>query len=454
MPLTLPTLKSLTTDPRDYLRAGTLRIGVTGLARSGKTVLLTALASTLLAPDALEGAFGPIRLAESGSDALPRFPYAQMRTALAADPPHWPERTDTLSRLVLEIERKGPLPRRPLRVEFLDYPGEWLLDLPMMTQDFAVWSAATFARLEAAPPSPERAAFLTFAHALPLGAEATDAIAETGHRLYTALLRSLRETQGLSFLQPGRFLMPPPGAAPAWMSFFPLAGTSPLARLLAQRFDAYKTATQDSLVDSLFGRVDRLIVLADLLGALHNGPVAFDDARTALGAAAGALRWQNSWMASLGALMRGRLPPPAIRRVAFVASKADHVAERQRHNLRALMAALTETEPGLRGHRPLESRHGAIERAFAIASLRCTEDFVWTLDGHPVSAVRGRLMGEDRLTRSYPGEVPPEPPGPDFWAHPFLALPDFEPASLPPGRHGMPHIGLDALLRFLLEDAL
>ena len=144
-----------------------------------------------------------------------------------------------------------------------------------------------------------------------------------------------------------------------------------------------------------------------------------------------------------------RLPSRVVERVAYAASKADHVSERQRGNLAALMAALT-IHADVRG-----VAAQARSAAFAIAAARCTEDLVWTLDGHPVSAVRGRLLGDQRLTRSYPGEVPDRPPGPDFWSHPFLALPEFEPARLArAGRDGVPNICLDALLGFLLEDLL
>jgi predicted YcjX-like family ATPase len=87
--------------------------------------------------------------------------------------------------------------------------------------------------------------------------------------------------------------------------------------------------------------------------------------------------------------------------------------------------------------------------------VRCTEDFVWTLEGRPVSAVRGRVLGQSVMTRSYPGEVPDQPPEVDFWAHPFLALPEFEPMRLPDGgRMGVPNIGIEAVLQFLLGDVL
>jgi predicted YcjX-like family ATPase len=92
---------------------------------------------------------------------------------------------------------------------------------------------------------------------------------------------------------------------------------------------------------------------------------------------------------------------------------------------------------------------------FAVASVRCTEDVVETLAGRPVSAVRGRIIGEPRPARFYPGEVPDGLPDDSFWQHRFLALPDFEPMRLPEaGRGGIPQLGLDALMAFLLTDIL
>jgi predicted YcjX-like family ATPase len=131
--------------------------------------------------------------------------------------------------------------------------------------------------------------------------------------------------------------------------------------------------------------------------------------------------------------------------VAFVASKADHVAERQRANLASLVRAMTAVPQGAH----------ARTAAFAVAGISCTEDIVVTLEGHPVSAVRGRVAGEGRMARSYPGEVPSAPPDAAFWAHPFLSLPEFDPKRLPDNaRAGVPQIGVDALLAFLLDDVL
>jgi len=451
---------------RELLGPGTLRIGVTGLARSGKTAFLTSVAANLLALGAglpvlpallLRLAGRPIRIAvaPAGAGEVPRFDLSGHLAALAADPPSWPQRTGAVSLLALDLEiaRSGlaaPLPPRRLALEFLDYPGEWLLDLPLLGQNFESWSAAVLRRLQAPEIVDHVRDFLGFAEGLPAGAPADDTLADTGHRLYRDALRRLRDQAGLALLQPGRFLMPAPGPEPPWMAFFPARGSGGLARLLAQRFDAYREAVRREMVAPLFGRVDRLVVLADLLSALHAGPAAYADTAAALAAVAGALRWRRSWLDALPILRDLQLPdwlrPGGIRRVAFAATKADHVAARQRGNLTALVRNLT-TLPDAAGH--------AATSAHAIAAIRCTEDFVWTLEGRPVSAVRGRIVGEDRLTRSYPGEVPDQPPDAAFWAHRFLALPDFEPLRLPEGgRGGVPHIGLDELLAFLLEDVL
>ena len=96
----------------------------------------------------------------------------------------------------------------------------------------------------------------------------------TGHRLYTELLRRMRDEAGLAFLQPGRFLMPPPGAPPPWTEFFPLPGRSPLADLMQARFNAYVDAVRRDLMSPMFGDLDGLVVLADLLSALHQGQAA------------------------------------------------------------------------------------------------------------------------------------------------------------------------------------
>ena len=423
------------------LGAPTVRVGVTGTARAGKTAFLTSVAANLLAGRLPSFARVRVSLAAAGAGAVPRFGLRGHLAALAADPPTWPERTGAVSLLALDLlipRRIGP--ERRVRLEFLDYPGEWLLDLPMLRQDFTAWSQEALQRLEAPPAHAAARPFLAFAGALPAGASADEAVAEQGHRLYRDLVMRLRAEDGLSLLQPGRFLMPAPGPPPPWITFFPFRGRGGLHTLLAERYDAYRAAVRTELVSPLFGEVDRLVVLADLLGALHAGSAAFDDAAAALGAAASSLRWRRGWWELAQSVLRWRWPGPGITRVAYCATKADHVAQGQRGNLASTMRRLVS----------VENAGDVASRAFAIAAVRCTTDATMALGGRAVSAVEGVKAGVGRV-RSYPGEVPDGMPPPGFWSQPFFDLPDFLPPRLT-GRDGVPELGLDAMLSFLLEE--
>jgi predicted YcjX-like family ATPase len=426
-----------------------VRIGVTGLRRSGKTSLLTSLAINLLAmgrgartlpalSDHLGGRRIRVSLAPSGAESMPRFDALAKSASLAADPPGWPRPTDTVSLLALDLDIPQPgmfsaLPAQRLRLEFLDYPGEWLLDLPLLGLDFAAWAAGVLRRFESVPEARD---FLGFVHGLPAGVPADEDLIRSGHALYVDCLKAL-QARGFSMLQPGRFLMPAPGAASPWVMFFPITGTGPLARLMADRFDAYVRTVKSELAAPGFAHIDRLVVVADLLSALHAGRTAFEDVAHSLASVAGALSQRRPLP-----VLPSWLQPWGIGRIAFLATKSDHVASRQRANLAGLMATL------------IDAPAHAQWRAFAVSAIACTEDFVWTLEGRPVSAVRGHVAGQG-LVRSYPGEVPDRRPELGDWAHPFLSLPDFTPKRLDPGGRGaIPQMELDRMLVFLLEDML
>src|SRR5690606_36960073 len=82
----------------------TLRLGVTGLSRAGKTIFITALIHNLLTGARLPG-FAPmaegrligVRLAEHPDNATPRFAYENHLAALLGTPPVWPESTRRIS---------------------------------------------------------------------------------------------------------------------------------------------------------------------------------------------------------------------------------------------------------------------------------------------------------------------------------------------------------------------
>ena len=441
-----------------------LRVAITGLSRAGKTVFITALVANLLAMgrgrDTLPAltrlltwrgqTLRGVRLEPAGTQALDWFDAAEKLRDLAGADPHWPPRTSDLASvdLTLVLDRSGPMsgmlgsvlgPRR-LRLELLDYPGEWLLDLPLLDQDFAEWSRATDTLLRASPRSAVAGEFLAYIDALNPAAVAEEAVARRGFQLYRAALEAARDRFGLRWLQPGRFLRPGPKGESPMMWFFPFPGQGAAApgslrELLERRFEAYREDMRRSFFDPWFARFDRQVVLVDALGALVGGEGAFEDTRHAVAQIARAYdaRSRSRW-----------LRRPLLKRVAFLASKADFVPAPQRPAFESLFRGMVGA-PQLSGNR-------AVKHA-ALSALRCTEDGMH--DGQPV--VFGVPLGEARRRPFRPGHIPdaPPPPGDAFWQRPYFELPVFRPPIIDPdGREGLPHLGLDEALAWLLEDAL
>src|SRR5467141_4364900 len=116
-------------DYGDNLFNPTVRLGITGLSRAGKTVFITALVHGLVRNgrfpvfEALsEGRIARARLAPQPDDAVPRFDYESHVRALVADRV-WPESTRQISELRLVIayqSRYGAM--RKLVLDMVDYP--------------------------------------------------------------------------------------------------------------------------------------------------------------------------------------------------------------------------------------------------------------------------------------------------------------------------------------------
>ena len=144
----------------------TVWLAVTGLSRSGKTVFITSLVHNLLSsahnPNRMPllGVVGGRRLIAAtvegaGANRLPRFPYLSNIEKMAI--PDWPARTADISEIAIEVRfaPAGTLGKllseitgspASLTIRIVDYPGEWLLDLPLLAQGYAEWSTVTVMR--------------------------------------------------------------------------------------------------------------------------------------------------------------------------------------------------------------------------------------------------------------------------------------------------------------------
>src|ERR1700759_1770862 len=130
----------------------TVRLGVTGLSRAGKTVFITALIHGLARGgrfpvfEALtSGRIARAQLAPQPDDAVPRFKYEEHLHTLIEER-RWPNSTVDISelRLVIDYQRHSGADRQ-LTLDIVDYPGEWLLDLPLLNKTYEQWSAESLA---------------------------------------------------------------------------------------------------------------------------------------------------------------------------------------------------------------------------------------------------------------------------------------------------------------------
>jgi predicted YcjX-like family ATPase len=438
----------------------TLRLAVTGLRGSGKTVFITMAVHHLLRTQELpfltalqEGRLLGVRLLPPGTDDLPAFPFASARAALTDGEPRWPPATERLSalRLQLRFVAKGVLrrrlgERRLLTVQIIDYPGEWLLDLPLLDQTYEAWSAATLRAAETLPRAAHAEGWRSFLATLDPDAPASSEQAGQAAALYTDYLRRCQGA-GLSLLQPGRFTMPGDLAGSELLQFCPLpegsgASRGSLAQLMRGRYERYRTLVVLPFYRDHFSRFDRQLVLVDLLGVLNHGRACFADCEAALALVLGNFRYGPSGLLA-------RLLRPRIETLLFAATKADHVAHNQHPNLRLLLERLVEEAAG-------PARFEGVRPAFmALAALRSTDVVRTEHQGQVLSCVQGVLKGDDRPTVLFPGEIPPEPPAEEDWRVGRFRFRDFAPRRLiPQGAERPQHIRLDQALEVLLGDRL
>jgi predicted YcjX-like family ATPase len=484
----------------DYSAGAHVRLGVTGLSRAGKTVFITALIENLTkaTSPALRGRKNTLpvfrvhaegrlisgTLEPQPDDAVPRFAYEDHIDALAGpdgrrDDRHWPQSTRRISelRLRLEFQRQGGMRpgRHSLTLDIVDYPGEWLLDLPLLSKTFAQWSSESFAAASSAARAPLATHWRAFAAKQDPHAKLNETDARRAAELFTAYLRACRADEySFSSLPPGRFLMPGDLAGSPALTFAPLAigpddifAPDSLAAMMERRYEAYKAHVVRPFFRDHFSRLDRQIVLVDALAALNAGPAALRDLELALADVLTAFRTGRSNI--LSALFR-----PKIDRILFAATKADHLHHTSHDRLEAILRHLTA-----KAIARVEDV-GAEVDVIALAAVRTTREAM--VDGHggpPLEAVIGTPLDGERIGAEvfdgraeaaiFPGELPADPkavfrdPPPERTPRSREKQIDyrfvrFRPPVLARDKNGTPlpapHIRLDRALQFLIGDKL
>ena len=233
----------------------TIRLGVTGLSNAGKTVFITALVHSLVRGGRLPvfeslatGRIARAYLAPQPDDAVSRFDYENHISNLVGKR-CWPTSTRRISELRVVIEYQSLSGyQHTLTLDVVDYPGEWLLDLPLLTKSYEVWATESI-RLSRQRPRVDLAKDWHL-HLATLNPESTEDEQEalTAARLFTEYLRACRDKNyAMSLLPPGRFLMPGDLANTPALTFAPLEPstegpppTGSLWAMMRRRYESYR----------------------------------------------------------------------------------------------------------------------------------------------------------------------------------------------------------------------
>ncbi|KEQ19672.1 hypothetical protein GZ78_07260 [Endozoicomonas numazuensis] len=456
--------KSLASSTSDSVAAGVERLldkriclGITGFSGSGKTTLITSLIHQLrYYPDAALTALPPalqdrlLGVEISPLNNLPLFPYKEGANAL--DREAWPYATRQESGCLLEIKyraRSHFIPgKKPgigrLYLEIHDYPGEWLLDLPLLDMSYEDWCQQSRKLASAMPEDP----FIVLLESLnplePLSEQ-------TLNSLWQQQLEFLKRCQqkGLTMIQPGRLLHLAPDSPENNRPFIPIpklveysaeqkssAPDNSLFRVCERHYQHYLKEWVKPFYKNTFARIDRQLVLVDVLKSLNQGQEAMDNLKLSL------TQVLQNFEYGTNNIIR-RLIQPRIDRIVFAASKIDQVLPDQHEQVRSLTASLVRESQRQATFKEVDIR------CEAIASVRST-----TYADHQGQKV---LKGN---TEDGPGLLlhPPLPehyPNDEYWKNckQWQLRKLLPPAGLTLNNGSrLPHIRLDSVLNDLLGD--
>ncbi|QIM66786.1 hypothetical protein A4G16_05085 [Mannheimia granulomatis] len=446
-----------------------LRLAVTGLSRSGKTAFITSFVDQLLhinkngnphlnlfAP-ARQGQILSVKRIEQGDLTIPRFEYDKNRQCLETQPPRWPDSTTGISeiRLAIRYQRQHSILRHiketgTLYLDIFDYPGEWLLDLPLLSLSFKEWSQTQQTvhkeeRAELAQP------WLQAVKNLDLFAKADENQLAELSQTYTNYLLECK-ARGMQYIQPGRFVLPTEHAkgAPVFQ-FFPLLNLSESEwekleqsdqnstfHTLKKRYQHYQQKIVKPFYEDYFSQFDRQVILADCLTPLNYGYHEFMEMKLGLQQLFKHFHYGNRSLFH-------RLFSSNIDKLLFIATKADHITSDQLPNLESLMRQLVQ-EGGL------FAEFDGIETGYlAISAIQSTDAVNVTQNGKTIKAIRGIRSSDKKQVTLYPGSVPSRLPDKNYWQFNRFEFDQFEPKPLE-FNQSIPHLRMDSVLQFLLAD--
>ncbi|MFT6029619.1 MAG: putative YcjX-like family ATPase [Oleiphilaceae bacterium] len=452
----------------EKLRERRFCIGITGLSQSGKSTFITSLINQLQQHKAasLPG-FEPVlserllnvKIHPLKDKELPAFPYDEAYNGMTGPDPVWPNSTQNISGCLLElrlsknISKFNPFGSNQfsLFLEIRDYPGEWLLDLPLREMSYSRWCMQCNAQYTQQPRIRLLGNLLGELQQLdPLAEVDEELLSSLNNRFITFLHDCKYKDKCLSLIQPGRFLIPGDIEDLSILCFIPLLKTASYTegqldaasensyfKLCERRYKQYIKELVEPFYKTFFRRIDRQLILVDVVGALNAGPEYIDDMRQALANITDSFAYgsQNRFK---------QLFKSKIDKVVFAATKIDQVVSKDHEAVRQLLAIVVKQAYKNAQH------EGIKPICEATAAVRCSREIEYEGD----DAISGTAYDGSSIGYTHP-TIPSRIPEGDEWK-PFISwqIPPLKPPKNLSYQNEdvIPHIRLDSVLNALIGD--
>ncbi len=444
-----------------------VRIAVTGLSGAGKTAFITSFMNQLLHiadndqlpffRAAKEGRVLASKVGSYDEMHIPEFKYKQSLDSIIDTTPSWPASTTGISqaqlnvRYIIKNQWLQKLQKQShLTIDIIDYPGEWLLDLPLLRLSYKEWSVQCLQLLDqshVAEDSDWREQSTKVIYQQPL---ADESIAELSLQYKDFIKEHFIQQQTYNLLQPGRFILPGELQGAPVLDFFPVldidilnSDWSALAedsviKTLEKRFNYYKQQIVQPFFKEYFEKVDRQILLVDCLEVLNGGYQNFRDMQFTLVELLKSFHYgQSNWLK--------RMFNPSIDKLLIAATKADHVPPEQHRALEGFLQNMLQEAKN-------DIQYEGIElETMVISAIKVTEAVIAEHQGQKLMCVKGIELDSGEEVINYPGKVQPQILSRDTWReHQYDFINFAIPTNLSSGI--LPHIRMDKVMQFLIGD--
>ncbi len=424
----------------------TTKIAVTGLSRSGKTVFITSLIDQLLHQKKISFVTSRHKAFKTSlrppKVSVKRFDYYTFAKDIKTYA-KWPDGTDSITSTILEFESKGRFSlfgNSKSRIELIDYPGEWILDIAMLGLSYEEWSEKIINWMQELDEISAKN-YLNDIKQLTKNSSGEE-LELSLHGQYADMIRYFKKNH-YSNLTPGRFLMPSDLVDDPILCFAPIhMSDSSLHAVFKKRYKTYlKEIVRDIQLEHFKG-FDRQIVLVDIVEALQNGSRCYTDMKEGIRSMLSLYdhkdkNFISQWFSS------------SINKVTFVATKTDLVASSQHNNYLSLLKEMIEDI-----RRELDIGHIKTD-AQVIAAVKCTQTVSRKHEGRTLSCIRGIDADTKKVVEIYPGEMPSSFPLSKEWNTDDYAYEEF----LPPDKaykesEPFDHIHMDRVIESIIGDLL